>query len=74
MNLTYGDNAKIKSNADEKYKPGELVSICMIDKIDTLAASLSFKRKINTVIYTVEYCDGSSIAVPEDLIEETDET
>lgn len=74
MKFTYGDSTKVKENAPKKFRPGEYVAICGITIIDNDYLSLKYNFKKGTITYTIEFDDGSDILIPEDLLEETDET
>jgi hypothetical protein len=58
---TWGDQVKVVSTADKKFRPNERGVVCTIDEpIENVHESYR---------YTVEYPDGSSCLIPEELLE-----
>jgi hypothetical protein len=57
---TWGDEVRVISAADKRFRPGQYGVVCAITEPD--ADEENYK-------YTVEYDDGSSCLIPEDLLE-----
>ena len=65
MNLrpryTWGDEIRVVRTADKKFRPGEYGVVCAITE--------AIEGEYEKYRYTVEYDDGSSCLIPEDLLE-----
>lgn len=59
--FTWGTVVQIKKNAPNKLRPGEIGEICSMQEV---------ARYTKSVIYLVEFGDGKTIEVPNDLLEE----
>ncbi len=68
--FNWGDTLIIKKNALPHLHPGEIVSVCSLVKI----AAEDVKKDPSLIepswLYTVEFGDGSSIELPECLLDE----
>jgi hypothetical protein len=58
---TWGDEIRVTSTADEKFRPGEYGVVCAITE--------PIEGEEEKYRYTVEYADGSSCLIPEDMLE-----
>lgn len=66
--FTYNDTVRVKLVAPAQYRPGELASIVGI----SLQAERSgdfLKAFPHGILYTIEFEDGSSMQLHEDLVE-----
>jgi hypothetical protein len=66
--FTYNDTVRVKQTAPARCRPGELASVVGI----SLAAERSgeFLRAFpHGILYTIEFEDGSSVQLHEDLVE-----
>lgn len=69
MKLNYGDQVIVNNNAPLEYKPGEYGSIYAITTIDEkYFSTYEGKFPIGTVIFSVEYIDGSECDIPEEYL------
>jgi hypothetical protein len=66
---TWGDTVRIKTGALPLMRPGGLAAVCGIRTIETVEQAEQFSRPIGTALYLVEFDDGTSVEVPESLLE-----
>jgi hypothetical protein len=64
--FTWGDSVLIRIDSTEVYHPGGVGSIC---GMRNATAKESADSEEGTVIYVVEFADGSSMEIPERYIE-----
>ncbi|MCC5832533.1 MAG: hypothetical protein JJU12_05775 [Chlamydiales bacterium] len=64
-----GNTVKVKKDAPEQFRPAEVCSVGGIFEITTNDESQIFGYPPNTILYTVEFPDGSSIDLPESFLE-----
>lgn len=69
MKFNYGDQVSIRRNAPLKYKPGKIGSIFSITEISNPDLEELYSYNIGTIIYGIEYIDGSDAEVPEQFLE-----
>lgn len=65
----WGDTARIARNAPESYHPGTRVAIVGMWTVRNELEARAANCPIGTVLYTVEYDDGSSVELPEKYVE-----
>ncbi|MBI2742618.1 MAG: hypothetical protein HYX48_01725 [Chlamydiales bacterium] len=65
----YGESVRISKDALEKYHPGELGFICGMIDIDSEEVAAVYDCVGSRWLYTVELIDGSSLLIPEKLLE-----
>lgn len=65
----WGETVKIKDTAPNIFRPGEIVSICGMTKIDSMKLSDKYDSHIGEWVYTIEYLGGSDIEIPERYLE-----
>ena len=70
---TWGDTVRVKADALPEMHPGALAAVCGTRKVDTAELARQFNCEIGTTLYLVEYSDGSSLEIPEGLLEPADE-
>jgi hypothetical protein len=58
---TWGDEVTVATNADDRFRPGQNGIVCGITE--------PIPGEEERYCYTVEYDDGSSCLIPEDLLE-----
>ena len=58
---TWGETVRIAIDAPKAYKPGVLAEVCSMWKIETEENSKSRGEPIGTVIYSIEFGDGTLI-------------
>jgi hypothetical protein len=51
------------------WRPGSVGSICGFRTIETEQQSASSSFAIGTIVYTVEFEDGKSAQIPEEILE-----
>ena len=67
---TWGDLVRLSEKAPAKWRPGAYASVCGMIKVETALHAETFECPIGTMVYTVEYPDGSSVQVPENFLEQ----
>ena len=63
--FTWGDIAIVKKEAPQKFRPGEIGSICSVLKISPEDVVKEPSLLEPSWLYTVEFGDGSSVEIPE---------
>lgn len=64
--FAYGDVLQILTNSPQEFKKrGEKGSVCGIDVIHSEEQQKRYSQPFGTVIYLLEFCDGTSLEVPE---------
>jgi hypothetical protein len=66
---TWGNAVRIKSEAGPDMRPGSLASVCGMTEVKTRVLAEALGCAIGTTVFTVEFEDGSSIEIPEALLE-----
>lgn len=67
--FNWGDSVRINANAPKEYKPGATASICGIRIIDSSKEADVLNISIGSIVYLVEFGDGSSIEIPARYVE-----
>jgi 5-methylcytosine-specific restriction endonuclease McrBC GTP-binding regulatory subunit McrB len=67
--FNYGDSIKIQSTAPKKYHPGNYASVVSMRIIDSIEVEKNFNEPIGSILYHVEFGDGSSMEIPEKYLE-----
>jgi hypothetical protein len=67
--FTWGQSVRVSDKAPNDYRPGQYASVCGIREIARDDPSMPHEP-IGTPMYIIEFSDGSSIEVPEQLLEE----
>jgi hypothetical protein len=65
MRFNWGDNAAIASDAPADARPGAEVSVCGMRTIETAQQAAAAGHPVGTILYVVEFGDGSALEVPE---------
>jgi hypothetical protein len=68
MKYTWGDTVEIESNAPDKYKKFNLGEIVGYFIIEDEQNSNQFNLPIGTILYTIEFGDGTDIDIPEQYL------
>ena len=66
--FTYDDTVKVSSSATTELRPGALASVVATSLREERSADF-LKRFPIGVVYTIEFEDGSSVHIQEDLVE-----
>ena len=66
---SWNDVVKVKNSAPEYFHPGEIASICGLEKVKFQDVAQEYHTMIGKWIYTIEFKDGSDITIPEDYLE-----
>ncbi len=67
MKYTFGDSVRIAASESRSHlRPCEIVAIT---PVETIHQADTFNVPLGTVLYTVEFGDGSDALVPEDTLE-----
>jgi hypothetical protein len=65
----WGETVRVSQNAPERFRPSQLSSVCGFRLIETAEQSVAFGAPIGTVLCLIEFGDGSSVEIPEPLLE-----
>ena len=68
MKLDYGNTVEISKNAPHKYYPGEQGELCGVRCVETEEHAKASDVRIGTVMWIVEFLDGSSCEIPEEYL------
>jgi hypothetical protein len=66
---TWGDTVRVKHDAPTAMRPGALASVCGSRTAETTDQANHFGCAIGTTLLLVEFSDGSSLELPEALLE-----
>jgi hypothetical protein len=55
--FTYGDEIRVKNAAPSQFRPGQLAAVCSVRELQ------------GSVLYLIEFGDGSDTEISESLIE-----
>ena len=66
---TWGNTVKVKQTAPPVLRPGQYASVCGIREIENREQELKFCSPVGTTLYLIEFGDGISFEIREDLIE-----
>ena len=69
MKFTWEDAVSVATTAPTRYRPGMVGAICGMRVIDNKQTQESFGEPLGTNLYLVEFGDGSSMEIPERLLE-----
>lgn len=64
---------RIRGGAPPEMLPGHLAAVYGMREIETGEQAKQFGRPIGTTLYLVEFGDGHSVEIPEDLVEVANE-
>ncbi len=70
---TWGETVKITIDAPKAHKPGELAEICSMWEIKTDENSISRGEPVGTIIYSIEFGDGTLMEIPDRYLEKYQE-
>ena len=65
----YGQTVRVSAHAPGAFRPGQLVAVVGMHRIERDDHALQMGHPVGTVLYTIEYDDGSSVQIPEEYIE-----
>ena len=67
--FTWRDTVTVTSSAPEKFRPGELAAVCSIWEVSTEQNAVSRGEPVGTIIYGIEFGDGTFVEVPDRYLE-----
>ena len=67
--FTWNEAVIVKNNAPEHLHPGEMASVCGMEKIQFEDVAEEYHAKVGDWIYTIEFNDGSDVTIPEIYLE-----
>jgi hypothetical protein len=67
--FNWGETVRVKNTAPHIFRPGEIVSVCGMTKIDSRMLANKYDSNIGEWVYTIEYLGGSDIEIPERYLE-----
>ena len=60
---------KVSKSASSRFHPGEIASVCGMEKIQFEDVAQQYSTKVGNWVYTIEFNDGSDITIPEEQLE-----
>lgn len=60
----WGDTVRVNDDVPPMMRPGCLASVCGMREIETAEQAGQFGCAIGTVVFLVEFGDGSSLEIP----------
>lgn len=73
MKYDYGEAIRISAKAPECYSPCAKGSLCGVRHVETESQAKAANVSVGTVLWLVEFGDGSSVEVPEDYLTPLDQ-
>lgn len=67
--FSWGDSVRVKRDAPGNFANFEFASVCGIRTVDDAKVAEEFGVPMHTVLYIVEFSNGSSIEIPENYLE-----
>lgn len=68
-NISWGSSVRVSDERIVEQYGEDIAEVCRVDVIHDQARSLMFRRPLGTRVFLIEFSDGSSTEVPEDLLE-----
>lgn len=65
----WNEVVRVKKNAPEKLRPGEIASICGVTEVEFEDVAEKFHTHIGEWIYTIEFKDGTDVDLAEHCLE-----
>lgn len=65
----WNDAVIVKADAPQKFRPGEIASICGMTKVTFENIAEKYDAPIGSWLYTIEFNEGYDILVPERFLE-----
>jgi hypothetical protein len=70
---TWGDTVRLRMLAPVELRPGQLAAVCGIRSVENSDQAKQFGCDLGTTLYRVEFGDGHSVEVSEELVELVDD-
>ena len=67
--LQWGDSVIVKPGARPAWRPGVRAEVCGVRQVETPDVAATFGAAVGTQLLLIEFSDGSSVEVPEAVIE-----
>ena len=68
---TYGDTVKIRDDAPDRFRPGEIASVFSVDECDNDVLSKHADAELGEYVYGVEFKDGRDTQLAERWLDKT---
>ena len=69
----YGQTVRVTAHAPQSFAPGEYVAVVGMHTVWQETESSATGYPMGTLLYTIEYADGSSKEITEEYIEEIEQ-
>lgn len=66
---TWGDTVRVKGDVPAVMHPGRFAAVCGMREAETAEQANHFGCAIGATLYLVEFRDGSSLEIPEELLQ-----
>ena len=63
--FTWGDAVHVRLDAPSHLRPGAAGDICGFRTVESEEAAQEFGVDLSSILYIIEYSDGSSLEIPE---------
>ncbi len=70
--FTWGDSVLVSGDAEERYRPGQIGSVCGVTEVGSNELAKVLKVPQGSYAYTVEYDDGTDELIPEEYLRSID--
>jgi len=60
---------RVKDNVPECSHPGEIASVCGMEKVEFQEVAQQYHTQVGRWIYTIEFNGGNDITIPEEYLE-----
>ena len=67
--FNWGETVQVCKTSPPIFRPGEIVSVCGMTKINTKVLANKYDSAIGEWVYTIEYLGGKDIEIPERYLE-----
>ena len=67
--FSWGDTVRVKAGAQPQKRPGEVAEVVGFREIENATQAKEFCAPLGSVLYLIEYGDGSATEIPEEWIE-----
>lgn len=67
--LQWGDSVIVKAAARPEWRPGDRAEVCGVRQVETLEVAAVFGVPVGAQLLLIEFADGSSVEVPEMVLE-----
>jgi hypothetical protein len=67
--VQWGDSVMVKPTARAEWRPGAMAAVCGVRQVESADVAAAFGAPVGAQLLLIEFSDGSSVEVPESLLE-----